>query len=413
VTASTSSAIAPSLTELGARWLDQFSAEDKPTAKLLIDSLRIVSENELRVGLVERLRSLGENAPKPLVLLPVRNLRDFDGMKDSERPTAYVDYHPGSALQPLPGSEAIISNILREVIGVRIKTPGLLPPNASLATLRELRCRGLVFVTDYAGSGAQCLESINGVLRHPTLRSWRSFGWIEIHALVFAASNSAARRLRASGRIDHLQIIETAESFTTADWTESQFKAVKELCLRYADPARKARNEALGYRGSGGLFVMQHGVPNNLPAILLQPHRAGVPWVAPFPGRIFPVTLQAELLGYRPRPEMEVVTSVAVDHDLLAALTGKADRAQRPYLLTLAALAGRTQDIEQLAQALSTTTIRISGVIATLRTWGLIDVRNHLTDRGWSVLRRLRMRPRKVLFSLKGNDEPYYPMQLR
>lgn len=406
--------IAPSATSLGTQWIVQFSDEDKPAARLLIDSLRIVSENELRSAILDRLDNANQNFEHPIIILPVRNLNDFTlDKKGSTKPAAYDQFNPGAHLQPLPGSEGVIANIIRQFYGVRRKTPGLLAPDSTLAVLRKHRCRTILLVTDYTGTGSQCLDMINSILRNPSIRSWRSFRWIKVSVLAFTAAELAITRLRSSGRVDKLDFVETAESFSTANWTPKQAAAVEEICVKYADPVRRTRNEALGYRGSRGLTVMQHGVPNNLPAILLQTRNSNEPWTAPFPNRTFPAALQRDIAGYRPRQTMELARQVPNDPELIAALTRKVDGTQRPYLMTLGAIAARNYDVEQMANALATSTIQVAAITAALHSWGLIDARNHLSDQGWQVLRRLRMRPRKITFSLNGSDEPYYPMQLR
>jgi hypothetical protein len=375
--------------------------------------LRVISENELRASLTARLDAAYIALRHPILALPVRNLRDFGLPRHIKKPVAYDQFNPGADLPPLPGSEGVISNILREFYGVRKKTPGLLLPGSQLAALRRHRCRTILLVTDYAGTGAQCLDIVNSLLRNATIRSWRSFGWLEIRIIAFATSEIAAKRIRKSGRVDGLDVVERAESFDTADWTQHQAAAVEEICKRYADPSRRARNEALGYRESKGLTVMQHGVPNNLPAILIQTSNSDMPWIAPFPDRTFPAALQSEIVGYRPRPEMELASDGSADPELLTALTRKVSGTQRPYLIVLSAIAGGNSAVEQIASALSTSTIQVASVTAALHSWGLIDGNNHLTDRGWQILKRFRMRPRKITFTLKGNDEPYYPMQLR
>ena len=405
---------APSASAQGRAWLENFALKDKGAARLLIDSLRIVSEAEMRLGLLAKLEELVSALPAPMLLLPVRSLTDFAPRSEHARIAVYRDFDPFSDLSAAPGSEAIAANIIRQVAGVRGRNPRILSPESRLDDLRERRCRALLFVDDYAGSGRQSIKYLKSWLRNPTIRSWRSFGWLEVHLLLFASSRFSARRLRASAALDRLHVIETAPDFHNASWSKREIHSVQEFCKKYADPRRLERGEALGFAASGGLLVMQHSVPNNLPAVLLQERGPrGDPWTPLFPGRRFTPSLQGDLIEYRPREEFELDLREVKDRRLASALENESKGSQRPYLMTLAAIAGHSQDQELIADALATSTIRIDEITRSLHAWGLIDAHNRLTDSGWLTLRRTRMRPRKVAFALKGSDEPYYPQQLR
>ena len=298
----------PSTSPEVAGWLSNFAHEDQTTARLLVDSLRIVSEGDIRAGLLQQLNELVGEIPDPVLLVPVRDLADIDRRWRESRPVVYQDFLPHVDFGSKPGSEAIIANILREIIGIRRRRSGVLSPDISLEDLREKGCRNIVFVSDYAGSGLQSLNYLKSWLRNPTIRSWRSFGWIDINLVLFSASSFAARRLRASAALDDLHIVEVAADFASARWSEQDEREVRRLCLRYAEPKRLERGEQFGYAGSGGLFVMPHTVPNNLPAILLQERGPWTePWKPLFPGRTFPPLLQIQLAGYRPQHEFDLV----------------------------------------------------------------------------------------------------------
>jgi hypothetical protein len=395
-------------------WLSNFADEDRATARLLLDALRIASEGDIPAGLLHNLNELVAELPGPILLLPVRDLADIDRHWQANLPTVYQDFPPHTDFGPTPGSEAVVANLLRDIIGIRGSRTGVLSPDVSLRRLRREKCRILLFVGDYAGSGLQALSYLRSWLRNPTVRSWRSFGWTKVHLLLFAASGFAAGRLRSSGTVDHLHIIERAADFGSAPWSRGKEEEVAELCIRYAEPKRLRRGEALGFAGSRGLFLMPHTVPNNLPAILLQERGPTTdPWVPLFPRRTLPPVLQNQLAGYRPRQEFHLNRDAISDQRLAAAFETGLRGTQRPCLMMLAAIGDRRHDAETIAAALATSTISVEQMASQLRSWALIDSRNHLTDDGWLALQRARMRPRKITFTLKQNTAPYYPMQLR
>jgi hypothetical protein len=395
-------------------WISNFADEDQATARLLVDSLRIVSEGNMRASLLRRLGELIDRLSGPVLLVPVRDIADIDKRWRRNRPAVYADFPPYVDFGPKPGSEAIVANILREITGIRGTHPSVLSPDTPLETLRARRCRNIIFVSDYAGSGSQSLNYLKSWLRNPTIRSWRSFGWLRIHLLLFSASRFAIRRLRASAALDELDVIEVSADFASAPWTEDQAHDVRRLCIRYTEPKRLRRGEEFGFARSAGLFVMTHSVPNNLPAVFLQERGPRAePWTPLFPSRTFPAILHNQLAGYRPRQEFDLDTGAIPDKRLAVAFESGLPGTQRPFLMLLAAIAGRSHDVEVIAETLATSTISVDDMTRLLRSWGLIDRHYHLTDNGWLALQRARMQPRKVTFALKENSQPYYPMQLR
>jgi hypothetical protein len=412
----TSALYLPSASDIGAAWLDNFEPHHQATARILIDSLRIASEGELRSGLLSKLEETVASIQRPILILPIRDLVDFGFRKSPKMLAVFRDFQPSARFRAAPGSEVIAANVIRDVVGLgRQRNTGFLNPNGiSLEDLRTNRCRSLVLVDDYSGSGSQGLSYVRAWLRNPTIRSWRSFGWFKIYLVYFAVSKLAVRRFRMSESVDGVHFVETAADFSSADWSKSERSAVIEICTAYAEARHVRSGQHLGFASSKGLFVMQRTVPNNLPSIFTQKRgRKARPWAPLFPGRIFPPELQEQLAGYRPREEFEPAASELADSDRKDVLPHINRASQRQYMLILAALAGRSTDFESIAEAYATTTLRVSIICSTLKYWGLIDKNRHLTDRGWLALRRARMRPRRITFRLQETAEPYYPQQLR
>ena len=221
------------------------------------------SEHEIRVGLLDKLNEIRDLPRKPILALPIRSLRDFTGSQPN--PVVYDDFLPHAEISATPGSEAIAANIIRDMIGIRSTRSEFLHPTSSIADLRTNCCRTLLLVDDYSGSGSACIKYVKSWLRNPTIRSWRSFGWREIHVLLFAASSLAVKRIKRANTLDELHIVEPAADFDNSGWKSAEIRSAMNLCERYTQPRRRARGEALGYESSKGLFVMQHTVPNNLP----------------------------------------------------------------------------------------------------------------------------------------------------
>ncbi|MGR7001257.1 phosphoribosyltransferase-like protein [Yinghuangia aomiensis] len=135
-----------------------------------------------------------------------------------------------------PGSEGLVGNIIRDVVGRRPR-PERASSYASLGKLRQHRVRTLLLVDDYSGTGDQVLKYVDAWMRHPTIKSWHSYGWVRIHVLLLAASTHAQRRLE-NRFVAGLDYIESGTSFDTAPWTQSEREDVEAFCRRYAHEAR-------------------------------------------------------------------------------------------------------------------------------------------------------------------------------
>jgi len=203
--------VAPSQTSAGIRWLGNFDESERPTATLLLDALRIVNSSTIRAALQDEIASASYD--RPAAFYPIRALDDFT---DADWPVAFVDFDPSWSIPAAPGSEALTANLLRNLARGRSDVLG---PDSDLDRLRSARCRSIVFVEDYAGSGDQCLEYADSWFANRTIRSWQSFGWVRIHVLLFAASPEAKVRICRDKRFSSVKIIEQAPSLSYAGWS--------------------------------------------------------------------------------------------------------------------------------------------------------------------------------------------------
>src|SRR6188768_1638774 len=187
-----SAEVKPSETESGRAWLENFDYLDSPTATLLIDHLRFVTLSMLRDGLYTSLEALAEARAfeGPSVVLPERSLGDLEKQL-GEPAVAYGNFHPGKDTDVVAGSEAFVGMVLRDLPGIRRSTSdrsGWVSPSMDLEGLRQRRCRSIVVVTDYMGTGTQVTDFVGSLTRNRTIRSWQSFGWVKLYVVAFASS---------------------------------------------------------------------------------------------------------------------------------------------------------------------------------------------------------------------------------
>jgi hypothetical protein len=389
-------------TEYG-EWVSNFHPQYHPTAELLARSLHYLDETTFRSNLTEQiLRDFdsGQIEP-PALVVPIRTGPEM-GLPRSERAIIFENVFPDSGL-PVPntGSEALCSNIIRNVAKGQGSRMGMIPRARTLNDLRIRRTRSIVLVGDYAGSGSQAIESAKIWTRNRSIRSWRSYRWIKIHVVIHSASVAAKEILERDPSIDRLSMVSIAPDFDSAGWTAEQRKDIEEFCSRFA---RKQDGEDLGWKGSAGLFVMQHTAPNNLPMVLRQTKgesRREEGWYPLFPAGRVPGNV-ADALSAQNEQKREqhsgggAGTDQTLDPFLLSALDAVLQGARTPERISAFA------DIP-LAHSMR--------LLRELTEGGYVDTRGYVTDEG----RRLLTSEAPVIsrFRLKGSDAPYYPQALR
>ncbi|MFI2294938.1 hypothetical protein [Isoptericola sp. NPDC019571] len=416
----------PSQTERGATWLSNFDTEDQDTARLLLDSLRVASSDEVRFGLADLLRR--KDVQRPAALIPIRGVDDVRQALEHRRASAAAGststlgplpehlvafedgFTPDLPISATPGSEGFVGTQVRDLVGMRPKDDGdwIAPEHASLEGLRSRRCRSLVFVTDYIGSGTQVYDYISAYLRNRTIRSWRSYHLIEIVIVSFAQANIASTTLESVS--DECHFVEPAASIYTRGWDESDVEAVKALCLKYA---KDRTSQALGYGGSGGLFLSTvSSAPNNLPWVL---RRTGKNWHSFIEGRRIPAELTNELGGYQPPDDLATLVRTTGQARLARALDLRHRASSREPLVVLAhCYSAPPQNAQEVAHRTHMEVPRVEAILKFLRASGFIDERLRITPAGSGQLRSAkqirRWAPARPLEEPTGT---YYPQQLR
>ena len=404
--------IRPSETASGRAWLTNFEPTDQALAGLLLDSVRFLSESRFRAGLSALLRIVVENRELwPVAIYPVRpkpSSAELTGAKDA----------PG-LFEPDPnrpwlsaGSEHLAANIITEV--TKNRAPTEVMGSVTQPELRDRRVRTLVFVDDYIGSGGTVLGYVKRWWANPTIKSWHSGRFVRAHLVCYGMSTRAEQQLTAAPPLLADQhSVEFGLDFTSANWSATEREGIRRICTRYA-----VRNtDALGWRGSEGLFVMGHTTPNNLPAILRQETgRAGSRWRKFFPpgARRLGATQQLLLADYAPRDEFAEIVKALGHPDLERGYRdGTAHQIETTLVTVLAALSAGCAYDTQLQAELRMSVFKLHTALRIATSLGLIDENRHLTDRGHEALRRAGRDRRRVREILTPKTGEYYPLQLR
>lgn len=400
----------PSKTERGQRWLSNFDAEDRAVASFLLDSIEFVGQDTLRTSLTELIQQLAEKLPTPIALVPARELapgQTYYGKDRNARPRLLLS-------ASFPGSEAIIANIAtglrrqRESAGPFVAAP-------SLKNLRDARCRSILFLDDFAGSGKRLLNFRKEFRLNPSILSWESYGLIEYHCVTYAGTRAAHHQLSKAYGEDRVHFVKFAPTLDNRGWALEEKSAARGLCLRYADG--RAGTLPLGYEESAALIAFSHTAPNNLPAIFCQKYGPfALKWHSFFqkkavPSDLSPLFLAGDREGQTREGMRRVGQRRLADYEW--EFTPAPSLQEK--LLVLAGIAKRPRNMNVLAELVGLEILRVQGVVEHLRRSALIAAKTlHLTDSGRAELGHAKgvLLPSSSRL-LKGSSKPYYPSALR
>lgn len=392
----------PSETSQGLRWLGNFCLDERRAATLLIDSLRVISSSRFRITMSDALGAAVDEFPEPVGVYPVRELP-----RDRADQFLPLD-HP---FQAIPGSEGLVGNIVRDVIGRRPKFSRASSYD-SLDRLRRHKVRTLLLVDDYSGTGDQIVKYVDAWIDHPTIKSWHSYGLLRVHVLLLAASAQAQKRLEDHRFVASVRYLERGLGFDTVPWTKQEREDVEALCWRYAHNPEFA----LGYGETRGLLALHHTVPNNLPHILWQTKCPRVPdWAPLFANRAMSPQLQEDLDDYHVETDPKRIAAIVQQERLGEALDAQTNPTVRSFLLMLGAVESGHRDPVALGNLLGLSREMTRRTLRACQALRLLDTANRLTNEGRNELRRARNRPPLPEPGLPaiGDQVPYYPQALR
>lgn len=385
-----------------AQWLENFPPQYHPTAQLLVTALHYLDDSTFRSNLTEQILHDFDGGwiTPPALVLPIRTGPEM-GKRDSGLAVIFENVFPRDALSiPNTGSEALCANIIRNLGKGQGSSLGMIPWPHNLDDLRVRRVRSIVLVGDYSGSGSQAIEAAKIWTRNSSIRSWRSYRLTRIHVVLHSASVAAKEALDREPSVDALSMVSIASDFDNAGWTAEQRKDVEDFCGRFARHSR----DSLGWKGSAGLFVMQHKAPNNLPMAFWQtkgPSRRQEGWYPLFPDGRVPGPI-ADALAAQNQQRGEYDSSGRPSRDQVLGPT---------WLSVLDALQQGARTPERISALADISLAHSTQVLAELAVGGYVDGRGYLTDQGKRLLTSAETPMSR--YRLKGSDDPYYPQALR
>jgi hypothetical protein len=397
--------------ETARAWLDRFSETDRETAVNLVDEVLLVSAAEFTSG-VTRLfdQILAERkGSRPLAFYAER---EVEWVEEDVRPIFPGSRHgraEGEGPQPVPfdpgrpevGSEGIVANLITSYCR-RHGRQALNHPGPDM--LRKRRAGPIIIAADFIGSGQRVWEMLEAFRAVASVRSWRSYHFIDFYVVAYSGTEDGLRHVRSSRLRPKVLTVAGCPSIVGA-FRGPVRKAVQQLCRTYPPEHEKP----FGYGWSGALIAFEHGMPNNAPPIL---HSGWGKWTPLFPRRS---TIDAK--GEFPDTNREELTARA--QRLLRIRNAEAylaDSRGSRWIETMLVLASIETGARTLAQISAHSRINLETVreiveFTEIARWTTRKLT--LSPLGRSELQRLRKRRARSPVLPKPDKPFYYPTQLR
>lgn len=409
-------------TQQGKKWLNQFDPLDQESAKLLVNSLTLVSHIEFRRSLEAQISESAANILGTVGLYAVRELTkesDFSTWNAPMVPffqqvTTSGDGKSVNALDTSSdqGSEAIVAQIIRQICKAN---PTKFLNHPSQEELRARKCDALLLVDDFIGSGRRVSEFIEAFWREKTVVSWLSSKHIKIQVVAYSGTEDGLKRLRRLKSQPEISIHRDAPTFRTLPVRVERREALFELCEKYGRIALKGRKHFWwGFDKGMASLVFEHGCPNNTPAILWDPDDKKGKWIGLFPNRTVDVTTTSVF-----PPEIvrgDTITTLRDVGQTRLAKSGSLMRrgeAGQLILIILGLIAKGHRKRSAICYATGLNSKEYENILLKCIKWQFLTPERRITPRGLSELvaaRRSSLFPKSFLDV--GSDY-YYPHKLR
>jgi hypothetical protein len=393
------------LTARGADWLNQFDDSDRPLARDFLAALTLVSHNEFERALTRILVREAAAFSGPIALFAVREMSRTEPyfFQEQDKVDAVGE---GSDL----GSEARIAAIIRNLTR---SEPEKYLNHPTITCMREKRCRGVLIVDDFIGSGKRVSDFFASMWLSPTLRSWCSLHFISMLAIAYSATNVGHRTVEKLPTSPKVRVERDCPTFHEMPWPRAMRQRMLDFLIRYGQRTSRPRT-SLGFKSGAAALVFEHGCPNNCPSILWAPKSKKSEWAPLFPERSI---LPDEASAFPPeiaRKDPVLAMIQAGQQRLSASRALFAPGPISPSALMILALAARgIRRRAALAHATGLPTVECGRLLERCIQENLLTPTLRVTTRGAAELQHAR-RSKTLPDTLpsRGVDD-YYPKTLR
>jgi hypothetical protein len=364
----------------GKSWIEQFRLiDDKLMAKMVLDSLNLISGNEFEQSLEKLIIDFRKVNIGVVALFPVK--KKGEGANDSS---------------------GRIAHILKNI--VRSNADGIfLEPDLKLMKVKK--AKHIILVDDLIGSGNRLVQFWKSTERK-TIKSWLSYGKCSLWALSYARYDKGETFIKDS--ISYLK----KENFLSKIYSKESWSI--EICnmLERYGRLTKANDASLGYSSVLCRDIFQHSCPNNAPSVLWS---SGKNWMPIFPGRGIPSDLFRFFdENYRiPIPAISSANRIPI-FKLVEELQSRGElQHQIARLLCLLGLLAQGYKLQTTFSVMPDGKEEIEALAGICVKYGFLESDFKMTDYGKDLIQRLRIsgikKDSEDLLVLK--EDIYYPTQ--
>ncbi|MFG1287868.1 phosphoribosyltransferase-like protein [Xanthobacter versatilis] len=403
--------------ETSQQWLRQFLAADAVDAAALLDAMLLLNEEQVSAAIRSQLYALADGRSgrrRRVALYAEREMGQSAFFQSTVTLDAKGRRHYRAvgragppAVKPLRGgmrvgSEGLVGFVISQAKEAR-PTIFMNQPGPDLLRGKTAPAGTMALVTDFIGSGSRVRSMLDALWAVPTVRAWRSRGWVDF-CVVAAAGTEAGitsvqrHRLRPDVRVEHV-----APTIVKAgDWRQAD--RWFSLINRYGPDTGRGASR-WGFGKTAALVAFNYRLPNNTPALL---HQSTSTWRALYDGPA-PDDLRP---AFGLRRMSDVITSAAVSMGVR--ITPGLAEPDAATVLVLSAMRGRWWRGKEIALSERTgmTTPDVMEIVLRALRAKLITNRGRLTDAGHQMLEAARRLERKRP-SIATSTVPYYPSELR
>jgi len=396
-------------TKRGRQWLEQFAIADREVAERIVRSLTLVSHSQFERSLQRILESEVVEREAPVAFFAVREVDAgvsyFEKCTNSDSGEIDALVHGADH-----GSEARIASIIRNYCKT---SPGTLLNHPTIKRMRSSRCRTIILVDDFIGSGKRTSDFIQSFWCSHSVTSWRSLKYIRFIVVAYSGTDAGIRRVKKHKARPEIVIERGCPSFKHMPWRRQVIEQVRSVCQRYGKKTCKKRF-SLGFLSVMGSMVFEHGCPNNAPAILWAPSTDKKPWSALFPDRVI---LAGEKSAFPPEITRQdpVRTLLDVGQKGLAKSGALMRRGKtgETILIILALIAKGQRRQIALSYATGLSELDCLRIVEKCIKWEFITQSRRITQKGRAELMAARQFKDRSSKIPERGEECYYPTQLR
>ena len=399
-------------TEQGKKWLDQFALLDQGAAIRLANSLTLVSHIEFERNLIDKIRETASDVDGVVALFAIRELDEWESPFYEN-----VTSQDGKTVNPLSatsdqGSEARVANIIRDICRSDQKK---FLNHPTIARMRETKCKAIVFVDDFIGSGNRAWRFLSSFWLERTITSWLSLKYIKFHVVAYSGTEDGINRVFKHKSAPQISTYRPAPTFRSMPWSKETKDEVENLCEKYGRFAnKKRRNMWMGYNKVMNTLVFEHGCPNNTPAILWEPGFRNSNWIGLFPNRtISSSTFSVFPPGIERGNPIEILEDVGQTRLANSASLLRRGKMGQTILLLLALIAKGQRKHSTLCSATGLNSQECERILEKCMRWHFLTPQKRLTKKGLAEINAARKSKVVVSETLEKGSDYYYPRQLR